>query len=109
MQNFHNPITGRVNKVNPIAFATDLIFPKDSFFTVDIPSSKMVGLIGDQSTETDNGWAVNMLNFLFPWQAQNLSSTFYGTWSTFASWPEFMVMGDTPGNIVQKLTVFNGM
>ncbi|KAH3806072.1 hypothetical protein DPMN_134386 [Dreissena polymorpha] len=111
MQNFHNPITGRVNKVKPLEVAIDLIFRRDSFFTVDIPSSEIVGLIGAQSTDTDNGWAVNMLNILFPWQpgTGNLSSTFYGTWSSFASWPEFMVMGDTPGNIVQKLTVTNGM
>ncbi|XP_052784767.1 uncharacterized protein LOC128220427 [Mya arenaria] len=116
---FLNPITGRVNNVTYIQeVAVDMVFPKDSFYSMDIYSSEVVGLIGAQGMDDGapggtGNWSVNMFNAIFPWEelAKNTTvttATFYGIFSTFASWPVWMEMTDIPGNIVQKLFFSNG-
>ncbi|WAR15783.1 hypothetical protein MAR_005888 [Mya arenaria] len=112
---FFNPITGRVvyNQYIIQEVGVDLIFPKDSFYSMDIFSSEVVGLIGAQGTDDGaldgaGNWTVNMLNAIFPWEelAKN-TSTFYGTFATFASWPDWTEMTNVPGNIVEKFTFSN--
>ncbi|WAR28261.1 hypothetical protein MAR_013965 [Mya arenaria] len=108
-----------VNNVTYIQeVAVDMVFPKDSFYSMDIYSSEVVGLIGAQGMDDGapggtGNWSVNMFNAIFPWEelAKNTTvttATFYGIFSTFASWPVWMEMTDIPGNIVQKLFFSNG-
>lgn len=115
---FNNPITSQTNNVSAyIPVQVDYVFDRNSLYTLDIPQSKLVGLIGAQSVEDvsrldgSETWTVNTLNLLFPYE--ELSKTpqqakFYGTYAMFQSWPEWMKMGDTPGNIVIKVTLSNG-
>lgn len=114
IQNFTNPVTGKANNVSvQNAVEADYIFTKDSFYTVDMPQAKAVGLLGAQSIEgaslsNSEEWTVNMLNFIFPYSELDKgpnAARFHGTWAMFRSWPDWMEMGDIPGNMVIKVTV----
>lgn len=109
LKNFTNPITGKNNTLPKPIVGLDFVFSKDSFYTMDIPSSKVVGLLGAQSSEgSHNSWSVNMINLIFPYSELSKSppsAHFYGTLGSFSSWPTWMEMDDVPGNIVVKLTV----
>ena len=112
LRNFTNPITGKSNTLPKPTVGVDYIFNKDSFYTMDIPSSNVVGLVGAQSSEgtsgNDDAWSVNTINLIFPYSElikPPTSAHFYGTLGSFSSWPSWMEMDDVPGNLVMKLTV----
>lgn len=119
---FYNPFTGQVvNCSASSSVGVDLVFERNSLYSMDMPSSKAVGLIGGQSfdnttarAEKDSSgvWAVNLFNLIFPYEELAKKpeiARFYGTYATFQSWPGWMEMEDLPGNLVTKLTVSNGM
>lgn len=113
MNNFTNPVTGKINKLPSPEAGLDFIFKNDSFYTVDIPSSNHIGLLGAQSVEGDSGdgsdWSVNLIELIFPYSELNKvqpnTAHFSGTLGRFSSWPTWMDMEGIPGNIFLKLTV----
>ncbi|XP_053404305.1 uncharacterized protein LOC128558582 [Mercenaria mercenaria] len=112
IKNFTNPITGQNNTLPKSEVGVDFVFKKDSFYTIDIPSSEVVGLLGAQSSEgtpdDDSDWSVNFIDLVFPYNELSkppTSAHFFGTLASYSSWPSWMEMMDVPGNIVVKLTV----
>ena len=111
LNRFNNPITGESLPVKYIQdVGIDMVFSKDSFYSINMPETYAVGLIGAQSMDDGQSWSVNLLNLLFPYQelARNTTGNFYGTFLTFSSWPTWMNMSSIQGNLVQKLTITTG-
>lgn len=112
---FDNPITGQSIDTSQIYNQTLNVthtFSKDSLYTIDMPSFKAVGLIGAQSPaeEVNASWAVNLFNVIFPYVELSKDPAlahFYGSYSTFKSWPDWMAMQGISGNVVSKFTVSN--
>lgn len=115
---FDNPFTGKsrqvVNITGHCPVETSYLFENDAFYTIDISSSKMVGLAGATSVEktpleTDpNRWSINMFNFLFPneeLEKDENEANFFGSINIFRSWPAWLEMEDTPGNLMITLTM----
>lgn len=121
LRKFKNPFTGKVNNVSAESeLGVDFVFSTNSLYTIDIPQSEVVALIGAQSVEGDGRnspyrdakerWTVNILNFIFPYRElakKPMSASFYGTYAMFQSWPDWMEMGNIPGNIVYKVALTN--
>lgn len=112
MTKFYNPITGQVNNVSRTRMGTDLVFDRNSLYTIDVPEAQAVGLVGGQAvSDNDTGtWAVNLMNFVFPYielAKPTKSASFFGTYAIFQSWPDWMQMSDVNGNIVMKFSVTN--
>ncbi|KAL4222216.1 hypothetical protein ACF0H5_018254 [Mactra antiquata] len=112
-RNYTNPITGQTVPAPKPELGVDYVFSKDSFYTIDIPDTESIGLLGAQSLDGDqsNGdaWSVNFLELAFPYSSLSGASPTgahcAGTFATFSSWPTWMNMTDVPGNIVMKITM----
>ena len=81
-------------------------------YTIDKPSFKAVGLIGANSPaeEPTDALRLNLFNFIFPYEELSKDPTqahFYGSYSTFTSWSDWMAMNGISGNVVSKFTAVN--
>lgn len=117
---FDNPFTGESKMVVQISGHYEIhahyLIDGDSLYTTDIPSSQLIGLSGASSREklpeedwnTGNKWSVTMFNLLFPYPELEKpidNTTYYGTYTQFRSWLDWMDMGDAPGNLLIKVSV----
>ena len=112
---FTNPLTGKTREVvlmsSHYPIGMHFLIAGNSFYTTDMRSSHMVGLAATTSVTSDSdpdAWSVNMFNFLFPYEDLDKNvdeANFYGLINIFKSWPKWMEMGDTSGNLVMTLSV----
>lgn len=120
---FNNPFTGTSNMVVKISghcpVETHFLIDGDSMYTTDIASSGAVGLSGVSSVEklpeghpeheSPDRWSVNLFNFIFPYgeleKGDLNEGLFFGTFTIFRSWPKWLDMGDTPGNLMLTVTI----
>ena len=119
LKNITNPYTGAINKL-PVYFPleVDYVFPSDSFYTIDMPDAEAVGLLAAQSVETVGRdgtgdteiYTVNLLSLVFPYEELPKTpneAKFYGTYTMFQNFPEWMEMGDIQGSLIYRASVSN--
>lgn len=103
-----NPLTNRTITLPDVRGSEVISFNRNDVYTNDIDDLDVMGLIGVSSTTEGQSspdveiWSVSMPVFAFP---RTDGIQFFGTWTTFSNYPDWMGLGDTQGFLKSKLIV----
>nr|XP_022336801.1 uncharacterized protein LOC111133042 [Crassostrea virginica] len=112
MTSFNNPLTNTTVDVPMATVHKNLTILASDAISMDIPESKVLGLLMTHSESITFGpsvenerWSVTNIQGIFPTMFLNDGNPFfYGTITQFSSWPMWMKMGNLPGNLITKIT-----
>lgn len=112
MTSFNNPLTNTTVQIPNASVQRNLTILSDDALSMQVPGANTLGLLMTHSESITFGpsvenerWSVTNIQGIFPERFINEKQAFfYGTISQFSSWPLWMKMNNTPGNLVTKVT-----